>query len=56
MSQQTQLAAQLSALREKINQGQIFQSLGTEIGKLATSVKKKLNQPKFIYQGMTMRF
>lgn len=40
MSQQTQLAAQLSALREKINQGQIFQSLGTEIGKLATSVKK----------------
>lgn len=40
MSQQTQLAAQLKTLRTKINQGQIFQSLGTEVGKLVSSVKK----------------
>lgn len=40
VSQQTQLAAQLSVLRKQINQGQIFQSLGTEIGKLIISIKK----------------
>lgn len=49
MTQIQQLRQQLSELRSKVNQGEIFQSLGDEVGKIIDPVKRqrstKIEQP-----------